>query len=99
MKFSISNDTIDALKKSLDNKGKDAVRIVIKGFGWGGPSFGVVLDEQKSEDDIHIENGIKIVADKEFSFLFDDAKIVHTKGIFGDNFNVMVQGAGNSSCN
>ncbi len=33
MKFSISNDTINALKKSLDNKGKDAVRIVIKGFG------------------------------------------------------------------
>lgn len=101
MKFNIDENTSIALKKSLETKNKDAVRVVIKGFGWGGPSFGVVLDEQQSEDDIYIENGIKVIADKEFSFLFDDAKIVHTKGIFGDNFNIVTKTSdetGNSSC-
>ncbi|SUY45655.1 Uncharacterised protein [Clostridium putrefaciens] len=33
MKFNIDDNTSMALKKSLDSKNKDAVRIVIKGFG------------------------------------------------------------------
>jgi Fe-S cluster assembly iron-binding protein IscA len=37
---------------------------------------------------------IKIVADKEFAFLFDDAKIVYTKGYFGSSFNVVTGSEG-----
>ncbi len=33
MKFNIDENTSIALKKSLDTKNKDAVRVVIKGFG------------------------------------------------------------------
>lgn len=97
MKFSINENAVEPLKKTLLDKGKSAVRIVIKGFGWGGPSFGVVLDEQKPEDDIVEVNGIKIVADKEFSFLFENGKISYSKGLFGSVFNV-VAGKGQSSC-
>lgn len=32
---------------------------------------------------------IKVVAEKEFSFLFDDTNIVETKGYFGNSFNVV----------
>lgn len=32
---------------------------------------------------------IKIVAEKEFAFLLDDAKIVFTKGYFGNSFNII----------
>lgn len=42
-------------------------------------------------------DGVKVVADKEFSFLFEDAKIVHTKGLFGNSFAV-VTGFGGGSC-
>ncbi len=33
MNISINEATIDALRKSMDDKKKDAARIVIKGFG------------------------------------------------------------------
>lgn len=97
MKFAINNDTIEALKKALATKNKSAVRVIIKGFGWGGPSFGVVLDEQQENDEVVEVNGVKIVADREFSFIFNDGKIVHTKGLFGNSFSV-VNGRGGSSC-
>lgn len=97
MRFSINSDTIEVLKKTLEEKNKEAVRVVIKGFGWGGPSFGIVLDEQKNEDEAITIDGVKVVADKEFSFLFEDAKIVHTKGLFGNSFAV-VTGSGGGSC-
>ena len=38
---------------------------------------------------------IKIVADKEFSFLLDDAKIIFTKSFFGTSFNVITGNEGN----
>lgn len=41
---------------------------------------------------------IKVVADKEFSFLFDDASIVTTKGYFGNSFNIVSKRFGNGSC-
>ncbi len=33
MRFSINSDTIEVLKKTLEEKNKEAVRVVIKGFG------------------------------------------------------------------
>ena len=88
MNISINEATIDALRKSMDDKKKDAARIVIKGFGWGGPTLGLVLDEQKENDDAIESNGIKFVADKEFSFMLTDIKVNFKKGLFGSSFSV-----------
>jgi hypothetical protein len=40
---------------------------------------------------------VKVVAEKEFSFLFDDTKIIETKGYFGNSFNV-ITGKNTGSC-
>jgi Fe-S cluster assembly iron-binding protein IscA len=76
------------LLENLSKRNKSAVRLSIKGFGWGGPTFGVVLDEQTSEDDVQEVAGIKFVAEKDISFLFDGAKVIYRKGVFGDFFDV-----------
>lgn len=95
MNIFLKEGTAEALKAELNKKGKMAVRIVIKGFGWGGPSLGVVLDEQTDKDDIVSIEGIDFVADKEISFILTDAKISYHKGLFGNSFNIT---NGTSSC-
>lgn len=88
MNISMNESTIDALKNSMTSKKKDAARLVIKGFGWGGPSLGLVLDEQKENDDVVESNGIKFVADQEFSFMLTDVVVNFKKGLFGSSFSV-----------
>lgn len=41
---------------------------------------------------------IKIIAEKEFSFLFNDARIVMTKGYFGSSFNILIGNKIAGSC-
>jgi HesB-like selenoprotein len=76
------------LLENLEKRNKDAVRLAIKGFGWGGPTFGVVLDEQNENDDALEVDGIKFVAEKDISFVFQGVKVIHRKGVFGDFFDV-----------
>lgn len=89
MNISLDTSTRDALINDLTKHKKSAARLMIKGFGWAGPSLGVVLDEQRNDDTVLEVDGIKFVAENEISFLFEDAKIVYRKGIFGSSFDVL----------
>ncbi len=88
MDITIDSSTKEALLENLKKRNKDAVRLAIKGFGWGGPTFGVVLDEQNENDDALEVDGIKFVAEKDISFVFQGVKVIHRKGVFGDFFDV-----------
>lgn len=77
----------DSLKEILQEKGKSAVRFELAGFGWGGPEFGIVLDEQRENDTVIEEYGIKFVIDKEFDFLIGELKVISTPQgftVYGD---------------
>lgn len=41
-------------------------------------------------------DGVKIVAEKEIAYVFENAKIVYRKGMFGNKFDVVTSSA--SSC-
>lgn len=97
MNISFDENTKEALQKALESRNKSAVRLMIDGFGWGGPSFGVALDEQKQDDEVKVIDDIKFVAEKDISFLFEDAKLLHRNGIFGSRFDVTT-GRGSGSC-
>lgn len=57
MKIDLTQKAHDELKKLMESrKDKKALRIYIAGYGWGGPSFGLALDELK-EGDASIEVG------------------------------------------
>jgi len=96
MNISIDTSTRDALLNDLTKQKKSVVRLMIKGFGWAGPSFGVVLDEQHNDDTILEVDGIKFVAENEISFLFENAKVVFRKGLFGSSFDILVPNTRNS---
>lgn len=52
---------------TTNNIESDTVRIIISGIGWGGPSFGLVLDEQKETDNVTLINDTNFIVDKELS--------------------------------
>ena len=99
MKISFDEATKNALNKKLQNKDKSTVRLLIKGFGWGGPLLGIVLDEQHEDDILESVSGINFVVDKESSYVFEDTKIMHSKSIFGESFKVSTSTTAGSSCN
>ena len=88
MVVSIDEKTVPLIKKMLIEQNKEAVRIAKCGVGWGGLQLDIVLDEQKSDDDVVVDHGIKIVADKSFSFFFTSALITHKKDLFGPRFKL-----------
>lgn len=98
MNISFDDNTKNALNKKLLQKDKSSVRLLIRGFGWGGPILGVVLDEQQEDDILESVNGINFIVDKESSFVFEDTKIMYVKSLFGESFKVLTSNTSESSC-
>lgn len=98
MKISFDEKTKNALLSKLEKSDKDAFRLMIKGFGWGGPTLGAVLDEQKQNDIIETVDGIKFVVDNEEAEIFENCKILYSKTIFGENFKVISSLVAPSNC-
>jgi iron-sulfur cluster assembly protein len=74
------------------------LRILIKSFGWGGPVFGIALEELKNEEDFSNEiNGIHVVVEKEILKQYNGFKIDYLDGWFNKGFRI-IPGAGGSSC-
>ena len=100
MKIDITNTAKEELVKVLANKKNEnkLLRIYIAGYGWGGPSFGLALDELK-DDDIQVEEG-------EFKFVLEDLLTENFGSFtvdFSDNwlrrgFSVYPDGVAASSC-
>lgn len=74
----VKENIANSLKAALQRSGKDAVRFDIVGFGWGGPEFGIVLDEQRENDTVFEKYGVKFVVDKEFDFLIEEVEVIET---------------------
>lgn len=97
MNIIFDENTKEALVENLKEKSKSSVRLLIKGFGWGGPVLGVALDEPTKDDETFSVNGVNFIVEPDSSYLFDNSKIVYTKGLFGKGFNVIPEG-GNRGC-
>lgn len=55
MEIKVTNLAKDKLKDLLEEKKTDkSLRVFIAGYGWGGPSIGLALEEPK-EDDLQLE--------------------------------------------
>lgn len=97
MNILFDENTKNALLENLEKENKSSVRLMVRGFGWGGPILGAALDEPQEEDEIFTINNIKFAIEPDSSYLFDGSKIVYTKGIFGKGFKVIPSG-GNKGC-
>lgn len=54
----------------------DVIRLHFAGMGWGGPAFNLVLDEQKSEDNTEIIDGLTFLVDKKVTEQFGTLEIL-----------------------
>lgn len=52
----------EILKEHTDRP--KTIRIYLAGMGWGGPSFGLALDEQKENDLVKEVDGVTFIMDK-----------------------------------
>ena len=63
MKLNVTDGAISTIKdiQKSNNEDVKSVRIHIAGFGWGGPSLGLVLDEQTDNDEVFDIDGISFL--------------------------------------
>lgn len=79
MKINLTKRAQEELKKVIDPKDTGRpLRIFIMAFGWGGPSFGLALDELK-KGDVKVEVG-------EFTFILEK-KLVDNFRTFTIDYN------------
>ena len=58
VKISITEQALKKFKSDLSKQ--DTYRVIVKGYGWGGPQFGIVPGEQQTDDYVEDFEGIKI---------------------------------------
>lgn len=90
MKVEITQKAQEELKKVLSSrKDEKPLRIYIVSYGWGGPSFGLALDEQK-EGDIKVNsNGFDFVMDEDLVESFGSFKIDYSDNWIRKGFTVI----------
>jgi Fe-S cluster assembly iron-binding protein IscA len=65
----ISPTVLDDVKSLLNKQNKTAVRFVVSGMCWSGSKLAVVLDEQKENDLVVEQDGIKFVINSNYKNL------------------------------
>lgn len=98
MEIRISDTASEYLKNELRSKGLDkSLRVFVSGLGWGGPIFGIALDEQRDNDNIYNVNGVNILFDKETSEYTKGFEIDYKKSVFGNRVIINeIEGRGGS---
>ena len=79
----------EELKKVIETKqSTKPLRIYIASYGWGGPTFGIALDEQKEEDvTLEIDN-FKFVIVEELAEGFSKFKVDYSDDWLKRGFSV-----------
>lgn len=101
MSINISQKAEEMLKKQLEDKNtkNPFLRIFVKGFGWGGPTFGIALEGSKDDEKDHYEeiNGFRILVEKDVLDQYKSFNIDYADSWFGKGFKINA-GTGGSSC-
>lgn len=97
---------IDVTKKAMEElvkirnekKTEKALRIYVAGYGWGGPSFGIALDEQKNEDIVTEIDGITFVVEREFGESFSKFTVDYSDSFLRKGFVILPDGKPVAEC-
>lgn len=79
------------------DKSDKALRIYVAAFGWGGPSFGMALEEPKDDDLVVSTDGFKFIMEQDFQELYNKFTIDYSSGLLRRGFTV-VPDRGGSTC-
>lgn len=99
MIINISDRAKEKLDEVLSSKtdGK-ALRIHIAAYGWGGPSFGMALEEPQ-ENDLKISvDGFDFIMEEGFDQIYNHFDIGYSDSFLRKGFTIMPDRGGRSSC-
>lgn len=99
MNVNLTDIAQEELVKVVDTR-KDTnkeLRIYIQGMGWGGPSFGIALDEQKEGDQVVEIDNLKFLLDEDIVNNFDEFNIDYSNSWLRKGFYVTAD-SGGSHC-
>lgn len=82
----IHENTIEYIKAMLSDSSNNSIRVTAKKGCWSGIEWNIVLDEQKDNDVIFEDKGVKILVEPKFAKLFSDATIEYKDTFFGKKF-------------
>ena len=99
MSIEITELAQEELKKVLESKNNSnkPLRLYIAGMGWGGPTFGIALDEQKDGDEVIKVDEFTFLLDEDMKNNFNDFSIDYSNNWLRRGFQVRA-GRGGSSC-
>ena len=99
MNIEITQLAQEELRKVLESKNNldRPLRLYIAGMGWGGPTFGIALDEQKEGDEVIKVDEFTFVLDEDMKNNFSDFNIDYSNNWLRRGFQVSA-GRGGSSC-
>lgn len=86
------------VKEVLKNQNKENafLRLYLVGVGWGGPNFGMTLEESKTDDDILDEEyGVSLVMDKKLTIHLEGATVDFVESVNGGGFEIRTAQSGN----
>lgn len=99
MKINLTNKAKEELIKIRKEKQTDKpLRIYIAGYGWGGPSFGIALDEHKDGDLVTQIDDLTFLLEKDFAESFDKFTVDYNDGFLRKGFTVLPNGLASSGC-
>lgn len=86
----------EAAKKQFLESDLKNYRIVLKGYGWAGPVFGLVQGEPQENDETYTVDNINFSVEKEIADLLPGIEIDYYKGLFQKGYIVYVTGSSRS---
>lgn len=99
MIIDLTNKAKEQLLEVKGEKGNEKpLRIYIAGYGWGGPSFGLALDEQKDDDMTMEVEGLDFIYGKELEEAFGKFTVDYTDSGFRKGFTVQPDRGGSGGC-
>ena len=91
----ITDTARDKFKELMKEHTGKFLRVVFEGFGWGGPSLGLTLDESKNEKQLYTINEIDLLIDENVLPHAKESQIDYISNSYGEGFSIAAA-AGNS---
>lgn len=86
--ISITDIAKEKIEEVLQSNPGKYLRIVIDGFGWGGPRLGLALDElNDSEAPVQV-NGLEVLISDKVKGFADGSMVDYTKSSYGEGFTI-----------
>lgn len=99
MKINITEKGKEELEKTMKDKdGNKALKIYVAGYGWGGPSFGLALDEPKEGDIKITSEGYDFLVEEGLEEIYGSFTLDYSDSWLRKGFVVMPDGAAAPSC-